>query len=111
MFYKSGKVISDQFEHLNMFSFWGNNKTGVAEGGFRPLGNFSHVGRLPPPPPQYGNAHVKNIVFFPEENFFFKKIKHVLAPQDDFGMQKNLVNKYKQVGLGQTPPSLENIPT
>ena len=32
-------------------------------------GNFSHVVR-PPPPPQYGNAHVKNTVFFPEEIFF-----------------------------------------
>ena len=32
--------------------------------------------------------------------------KHVLAPQDDFNMQKNLVNKHKQVGLGQTPPPL-----
>ena len=29
--------------------------------------------------------------------------KTCLAPQDDFGMQKNLVNKHKQVGLGQTP--------
>ena len=26
------------------------------------------------------------------------------STQDDFGMQKNLVNKHKQVGLGQTPP-------
>ena len=34
MFYKSGKVISDQFEPLNVF-FWGEiEKTGVAEGGF-----------------------------------------------------------------------------
>ena len=34
----------------------------------------------PPPPPQYGNAHVKNIVFFLKK----LKKKHVLAPQNDF---------------------------
>ena len=33
MFYKSGKVISDQFEHLNMFSFWGNSENGCRGGG------------------------------------------------------------------------------
>ena len=40
-------------------------------------------------------------------------VKHVLAPKNDFGMQKNLVNKHKQVGLGQTPPHscMGNIPT
>ena len=43
--------------------------------------------QTPLPAPQYGNAHVKNTVFF-LKNFFFRKIKHVLAPQDDFGMQK-----------------------
>ena len=29
-------------------------------------------------------------------------VKHVLAPRDDFGMQKNLVNEHKKVGFGQT---------
>ena len=33
MFYKSGKVISDQFEHLYMFSFWGNSENGCRGGG------------------------------------------------------------------------------
>ena len=67
--------------------------------------------QTPPPPPQYGNAHVKNTVFFPEEIFFFRKIKHVLAPQDDFGMQKKLGKQTKKVGLGQTPPpSMGKIP-
>ena len=28
MFYKSWKVISDQFEHLNMLSFWWNSENG-----------------------------------------------------------------------------------
>ena len=28
VFYKSGKVISDQFKPLNMFSFWGNSENG-----------------------------------------------------------------------------------
>ena len=37
MLYKSVKVISDQFEHLYMFSFWGNSS--VAEGGFP----YSHI--------------------------------------------------------------------
>ena len=32
-----------------------------------------------------------------------KIVNYILAPQDDFGMQKNLVNKHKQVGLGQKP--------
>ena len=31
--------MSDQFEHLYMFSFWGNSVTGVAEGGFP----YSHI--------------------------------------------------------------------
>ena len=39
MFYKSVKVISYQFEYLNMFSFWEIAKTGVAEGGFP----YSHI--------------------------------------------------------------------
>ena len=39
MFYKSGKVLSDQFEHLNMFSFWGNSKNGCRGGGFP----YSHI--------------------------------------------------------------------
>ena len=39
-----------------------------------------------------------------QSEFFLKIVNYVLAPQDDFGMQKNLVNKHKQVGLGQTPP-------
>ena len=39
MFYKSGKVISDQFEHLNMFSFWGNSENGCRGGGFP----YSHI--------------------------------------------------------------------
>ena len=26
MLYNRGEVISDQFEHLNMFSFWGNSE-------------------------------------------------------------------------------------
>ena len=45
--------------------------------------------------------------------FFFENKICFLAPQDDFGMQKkNLVNKHKQVGMGQTPPpSMGNIPT
>ena len=34
MFYKSGKVISDQFEPLNMFSFWGKSENGCRGGGF-----------------------------------------------------------------------------
>ena len=40
-------------------------------------------------------------------------VKHVLAPQDDFGMQKkNMLNRQKKVGLGQTPPpSMGKIPT
>ena len=33
MFYKSGKVISDQFEHLNMFSFWENSENRCHGGG------------------------------------------------------------------------------
>ena len=33
MFYKSGKLISDQFEHLNMFSFWGNSENRCRGGG------------------------------------------------------------------------------
>ena len=33
MIYKSGKVISDQFERLNMFSLWGNSKNGCRRGG------------------------------------------------------------------------------
>ena len=33
MFNKSGKVISDQFEHLNMFSFEGNRENGCRGGG------------------------------------------------------------------------------
>ena len=42
-----------------------------------------------------------------------KMVNYVLASQDDFGMpKKNLVNKHKQVGLGQTPPpSMGKIPT
>ena len=42
-----------------------------------------------------------------------KIVNYVLASQDDFGMpKKNLVNKHKQVGLGQTPPpSMGKIPT
>ena len=39
-------------------------------------------------------------------------VKHVLAPQDDFGMQKNLVNKHKNVGFGLTiPPPNGTFPT
>ena len=39
-------------------------------------------------------------------------VKHVLAPQDDFGMQKKLGKQTKKVGLGQTPPpSMGKIPT
>ena len=33
MINKSGKVISDQFKHLNMFSFGGNSKNGCRGGG------------------------------------------------------------------------------
>ena len=78
-------------------------------------GNNSHVGRPPPPPPRMGIFSTK-CRFFSEDvpNFFFLKIKYVfLAPQGYFGMQKkNLVNKHKQVGMGQTPPpSMGNIPT
>ena len=39
MFYKSGKVISHQFEPINMFLFGELTKTGVAEGGFP----YSHI--------------------------------------------------------------------
>ena len=39
MFYKSGKVISDQFEHLYVFSFWGNSENGCRGGGFP----YSHI--------------------------------------------------------------------
>ena len=36
-----------------------------------------------------------------QSEFFLKIVNYVLAPQDDFGMQKiNLVNKHEQVGLG-----------
>ena len=40
-------------------------------------------------------------------------VKHGLALQDDFGMQKILVNKHKQLVLGETPfltPNLGFIP-
>ena len=40
MFYKSGKLISDQFEHLNMFSFWGNSENRCRGGGGFP---YSHI--------------------------------------------------------------------
>ena len=40
---------------------------------------------------------------------FFRDTLYVLAPQDDFGMQNNLVNKHKQVGLGQPPPVWEKF--
>ena len=41
-----------------------------------------------------------------------KIVNYVLASQDDFGMQKNSVNKHKQVGLGQTlPPIMGKIAT
>ena len=36
---------------------------------------------------------------WPKVIFFKKIVNYVLAPQDDFGMQKNFVNKHKQVGL------------
>ena len=36
-------------------------------------------------------------------------IKHVLALQDDFGMQKKLVNKHKKWDLVRAPP-LRNFP-
>ena len=35
---------------------------------------FFPRGQTPTPAPQYGNAHVKNIVFYPEEFFFMMKI-------------------------------------
>ena len=31
-------------------------------------------------------------------------VKHVLAPQDDFGMQKKLGKQTKQSGFGSDPP-------
>ena len=37
MFYKSGAVISDQFEHLNMFSFLGNSEKWCRGGGGSPI--------------------------------------------------------------------------
>ena len=74
-------------------------------------GNFSHVVRPPPHPPSMGTPMSK-IPFFFLKKFFFRKIKHVLAPQDDFGMQKKLGKQTKKVGLGQTPPpSMGKIPT
>ena len=39
MINKSGKVISDQFKHLNMFSFGGNSKNGCRGGGLP----YSHI--------------------------------------------------------------------
>ena len=43
---------------------------------------------------------------------FHTFVKHVLAPQDDFGMQKKTWQTDKKVGLGQTPPpSMGKIPT
>ena len=40
MFYNRGEVISDQFEHLNMFSFWGNSENRCRGGGGFP---YSHI--------------------------------------------------------------------
>ena len=78
-------------------------------------GNNSHVGRPPPPSPSMGIFSMK-CRFFSEDvqkKIFFENKICFLAPQDDFGMQKkNLVNKHKQVGMGQAPPpSMGNIPT
>ena len=64
-------------------------------------GNFSHVVR--PRPPSMGTPMSK-IPFFFLKKFILEKKKHVLAPQDDFGMQKKLGKQTKKVGLGQTPP-------
>ena len=50
-----------------------------------------------------------NLIIYPLPSF----VKHGLALQDDFGMQKILVNKHKQLVLGETPfptPSLGFIP-
>ena len=79
-----------------------------------------YVGIIPtwadPPPPPVWEFFRRNAVFFlkmSQKKFFFENKICFLAPQDDFGMQKkNLVNKHKQVGMGQTPPpSMGNIPT
>ena len=46
------------------------------------------------------------------KNFFFRKIKHVLAPQDDFGMQKKTWQTDKKSGFGSDPPpGMGKIPT
>ena len=68
-------------------------------------GNFSHVGRPPPaaPPPQYGNAHVKNIVFFLKK-FFFEKIKHFQHLRIILACKNKLVKQTKTSGFGSDPP-------
>ena len=45
----------------------------------------------PPPAPPVWERPCQKYRFFPEEIFFEKEIKHVLAPQDHFGTKKALI--------------------
>ena len=57
-----------------------------------------------PRPPSMGTPMSK-IPFFFLKKIFFRKIKHVLAPQDDFGMQKkNMLNRQKKWDWVRPPP-------
>ena len=67
------------------------------------FGSFSHV-LDPPRPPYLGGLRPKNPKN-PKIQKIQKIVKHVLAPQNDFGMPKNyLVKSQKFWDFGRPPP-------